>query len=132
MDYVRGALLALAVFWTLQLIGSWYQMRRYGDAVRDAARSWQGGFLGVGACKVRLGRGAVAIVVLSDDLHVRQFQSMSGFTVFSRFRLHDGFAGLSINDFAARLKTSRLRRSIAQAGADALERARRAAAEAPA
>jgi glucitol operon activator protein len=130
MDFVRGALLALAVFWALQLVGSWFQMRRYTDAVRGAASNWNSGFLGVGSCKVKLGRGAVAIVVLSADLHVCQFLSMSGLTVFTRFRPHDGFTGLTTHEFIARLKASKLRRSIAQAATDALERAQRAA-EAP-
>jgi len=129
MDYVRGALLALAVFWALQLVGSWFQMRRCGDAIRDAARRSQSGYLGVGACKVTLGRGALAIVVLTEDLRIREFLSMSGITVFSRFRAHDGFTDLSIDEFIARLAASRLRRSVALAAADALERARRAALE---
>jgi glucitol operon activator protein len=127
MDFVRGALLALAVFWALQLVGSWFQMRRYTDAVRDAAKRWQSGFLGVGSCKVKLGRGAVAIVVLSSDLRVCQFLSMSGLTVFTRFHPHESFTGLSASEFSARLKASKLRRSIAQAATDALERAQRAA-----
>lgn len=130
MDFVRGALLALAVFWALQLVGSWFQMRRYTDAVRGAVGRWNSGFLGVGSCKVKLGRGAVAIVVLSSDLRVCQFLSMSGLTVFTRFRPHDGFTGLTTSEFNARLKASKLRRSIAQAATDALERAQRAA-EAP-
>src|SRR5580698_10385514 len=130
MDFVRGALLALAVFWALQLVGSWFQMRRYTDAVRDAAKRWQSGFLGVGSCNVKLGRGAVAIVVLSSDMRVCQFLSMSGLTVFTRFHPHDGFAGLSASEFIERLTASRLRRSIAQAATDAIERATHAA-EAP-
>jgi glucitol operon activator protein len=131
MTFVRGALLALAVFWALQVVGSWFQMRRYTDAVRDATKRWHSGFLGVGSCKVKLGRGAVAIVVLSSDLRVCQFLSMSGLTVFTRFHPHDGFTGLSASEFVERLSASKLRRSIAQAATDAIERARRAA-EAPA
>ncbi|CAB3762609.1 transcriptional regulator GutM [Paraburkholderia humisilvae] len=127
MDYVRGALLALAVFWAMQVVASWFQMRRYGDALRQTARRWHSGFLGVGACKVRFGRGAIAIVVLDDALHVREFLSMSGLTVFSRFRQHDGFSGLSIDEFNIRLTGAGLRRSIMIAAADALERAHRTA-----
>ncbi|CAB3768001.1 transcriptional regulator GutM [Paraburkholderia solisilvae] len=127
MDYVRGALLALAVFWALQVVASWFQMRRYGDALRQAARRWDNGFLGVGACKVRFGRGAIAIVVLDDALRVREFLSMSGATVFSRFRSHPGFSGLSIEEFSMRLSGAGLRRSIVIAAADALERAQRTA-----
>jgi len=130
MDYVRGALLALAVFWALQLVGSLYQMRRYRDAVKDAAGRWHSGFLGVGSCKVKLGRGAVAIVVLSADLRVCQFLSMSGLTVFTRFRPHPGFEELSMDEFVERLHRAKLRGSIVKAAIDALERARRAA-EAP-
>lgn len=127
MDYVRGALLALAVFWALQLVGSWFQMRRYRDAVVDATKRFDSGFLGVGSCKVNLGRGAVAIVVLSSDMRICQFLSMSGLTVFTRFRPHNGFAGLSMDEFTAQLTGVRLRRSIVQAATDALARARRAA-----
>ncbi|TDY46552.1 glucitol operon activator protein [Paraburkholderia rhizosphaerae] len=127
MDYVRGALLALAVFWAMQVVASWFQMRRYGDALRRTARRWHSGFLGVGACKVRFGRGAIAMVVLDDALVVREFLSMSGLTVFSRFRQHDGFSGLSIEEFNIRLTGAGLRRSIVVAAADALERAQRTA-----
>jgi glucitol operon activator protein len=127
MDYVRGALFALAVCWMLQVVGSWFQMRRYGDAVRDAARRWNAGFLGVGACKVKMGRGAIAIVVVSDDLRICQFSSLSALTVLGRFHQHEGFDGLSSDEFRARLADSRLRRSITQAAADALDRARQAA-----
>src|ERR1700744_2829165 len=130
MTFVRGAFLALAVFWALQVVASWFQMRRYTDAVRDATKRWHSGFLGVGSCKVKLGRGAVAIVVLSSDLRVCQFLSMSGLTVFTRFHPHDGFAGLSASEFVERLSASKLRRSIAQAATDALQRGSRAA-EAP-
>jgi glucitol operon activator protein len=130
MDYVRIALLALAVFWALQVVGSWYQMRRYRDAVLGATKRWDSGFLGVGSCKVRLGRGAIAIVVLSADMRICQFLSMSGLTVFTRFRPHDGFAGLTVDEFTARLKDAKLRHSITQAALDALQRAQRAA-EAP-
>jgi glucitol operon activator protein len=127
MDYVRGALLALAVFWALQVVASWFQMRRYGDALRRTAGRWSSGFLGVGACKVRLGRGAIAIVVLDSALSIREFLSMSGMTVFSRFRQHDGFSGLPIDEFRMRLAGSGLRRSIVIAASDALERAQRTA-----
>jgi glucitol operon activator protein len=127
MDYVRGALLALAVFWALQVVASWFQMRRYGDALRRTAGRWASGFLGVGACKVRFGRGAIAIVVLDSALTVRECLSMSGMTVFSRFRQHDGFSGLSIDEFRLRLAGSGLRRSIVIAASDALERAQRTA-----
>ena len=130
MDYVRGALLALAVFWALQLVGSLYQMRRYREAVQDSARRWHSGFLGVGSCKVRLGRGAVAIVVLSADMRVCQFLSMSGFTVFTRFQPHAGFEDLSMDEFVERLYRAKPRGSIVKAAIDALERAHRAA-EAP-
>jgi glucitol operon activator protein len=128
MDYVRGALLALAVFWALQVVASWFQMRRYGDALRHAARRWHSGFLGVGACKVHFGRGAIAIVVLDDTLRVREFLSMSGLTVFSQFRQHNGFSGLSIDEFSMRLTGAGLRRSIVVAAADALQRAQQQAA----
>jgi glucitol operon activator protein len=127
MDYVRGALLALAVFWALQVVASWFQMRRYGDALRRTAGRWNSGYLGVGACKVRFGRGAIAIVVLDSALTVRECLSMSGMTVFSRFRQHDAFAGLTIDEFRMRLTGSGLRRSIVIAASDALERAQRTA-----
>jgi len=102
-------------------------MRRYGDALRRTAGRWTSGFLGVGACKVRFGRGAIAIVVLDSALTVREFLSMSGMTVFSRFRQHDGFSGLAIDEFRMRLAGSGLRRSIVIAASDALERAQRTA-----
>ncbi|AQQ26730.1 transcriptional regulator GutM [Burkholderia orbicola] len=127
MELVRFGLLALAVTWALQLIAGWAHMRYYRDTLRKTARTWGDGFLGVGTFKPRIGRGAVAIVVISDDRIVRQVLAMSGLTVFARFEALSGFNGGSIGEFQQHVASSALAPRLRNALHSALDMACRAA-----
>ena len=82
---MHTALLLFALFLTLQMLASWYQLRYYRRTFSDAARSWSDGYLGVGHARSRFGRGAVALLEVGSDLRVRRLRTMFGATVFARF-----------------------------------------------
>ncbi|WP_322101491.1 transcriptional regulator GutM [Paraburkholderia sp. J41] len=132
MELVRLGLLLLAAMWAMQIAAAWVQMRYYRDTVRRTAQQWHSGYLGVGTFKRRLGPGAVAIVVIDsadEGAMVREALSMSGLSVFARFKpraeLRNGPAG----DFARRLAAARLAPGAKRALANAFEIACRTASE---
>ena len=86
MEFTQKALLLLLLFWILQIAGSWIQWRHYRDAMKVASGQWSDGFIGAGRSKPRFAAGAVALLSVSPDMHVRQLRTMSGITVFARFK----------------------------------------------
>ena len=86
MEFTQQALLMLLLFWILQIAGSWIQWRHYRDAMKDATGQWSDGFLGAGRSKPRFRAGSVALLSVSPDMRVRQLRTMSGITVFARFK----------------------------------------------
>ncbi|MGN6230729.1 MAG: transcriptional regulator GutM [Trinickia sp.] len=128
MELVRLGLLLLALMWALQIVASWIQLRYYRSVVRRTATAWNSGFLGAGSFKARLGRGAVAIVVIDDQARVCEVLSMSGLSVFARFEALDDLCGAAA-DFNQRVAMSPLPSSVKQALAKAFEVACRTANE---
>jgi glucitol operon activator protein len=128
MELVRLGLLLLALMWALQVVTSWQQLRYYRGIVQRTAKEWDSGFLGTSSFKARLGRGAIAIVVIDDDAHVRKVLSMSGLSVFARFKALDDLRG-GAADFNQRVAVSSLPPSVKQALATAFDIACRTASE---
>jgi glucitol operon activator protein len=114
MELVRLGLLLLALMWALQIMASWRQLRHYRTVVHRTAKEWDSGFLGTSSFKARLGRGAIAIVVIDDEARVRKVLSMSGFSVFARFKPLDDLRG-GAADFNQRIAASPLPPSAKQA-----------------
>jgi glucitol operon activator protein len=129
MELVRLGLLLLAVMWALQVIASWMQMRYYRTVVRKTASEWTSGFLGAGSFKPKLGRGAIAIVVIDDEARVREALSLSGFSVFARFKPRRDLVGGSSTDFRERLELASLAPGVKQALRNAFDVACRTARE---
>ena len=86
MEFTQSALLLLVIFWLLQVAGSWIQIRHYRQALSTAGGRWSDGYLGMGQSRSRFGRGAIVLLEVSPDLRVRQLQTLSGLTVFARFK----------------------------------------------
>lgn len=128
MELVRLGLLLLALMWVLQVMASWVQLRHYRSVVRRTAAEWNSGFLGTSSFKARLGRGAIAIVVIDNEARVRKVLSMSGFSVFARFKAIDDLRG-GAADFNERVDVSALPVSVKQALGKAFEVACRTASE---
>ena len=126
MELVRLGLLLLALMWALQVMASWVQLRHYRSVVQRTAAEWNSGFLGAGSFKARLGRGAIAIVVIDDEARVRKVLRMSGRSVFARFKALDDLRG-DATDFNRRVAVSPLATGVKQALGKAFEVACRTA-----
>ena len=85
MNWWQIALLVLAVFWALQVLGTWFQMRHYQDVLARITRNSSDGFLGTGNAKSSLGRGLITILVANADGTIRQALAMEGRSVLARF-----------------------------------------------
>ncbi|MFB9122010.1 hypothetical protein E2553_38705 [Paraburkholderia dipogonis] len=129
MELVRLGLLLLALMWALQVIASWMQMRYYRTVVRRTASEHGNGFLGAGSFKPKLGRGALAIVVIDNEARVREALSMSGLSVFARFEKLNALTGAGLADFHQRLAASALAPGVKRALDNAFEIACRTASE---
>lgn len=132
MELVRLGLLLLAAMWAMQIAAAWVQMRYYRDTVRRTAQQWHSGYLGVGTFKRRLGPGAVAIVVIDsaeEGAVVREALSMSGLSVFARFKPLDELGNGPVGGFAQRLAAAKLSSGAKRALANAFEIACRTASE---
>ena len=57
-----------------------------GTVRNDATGEWSDGFLGAGQSKSRFAAGAVALLSVGPDMRVRQLRTMSGISVFARFK----------------------------------------------
>lgn len=93
----QWGLLLLAVVWALQALGVWLQMRHYSDVFKGITHKYDDGFVGAGNFRGRFRKGTIALIVVTPDLVVRRLLLMSGRTVFTRFRRHEEFEGMSLD-----------------------------------
>lgn len=128
MSFTRDALALLLVFWILQIIGTWFQVKNYRTAMAKASSDWSDGFLGAGQSRPRFGAGCLVLLEAAPDLVVRRLQVMSGMTIFARFKPQPEFEGWPMSRllerFAEGVDDSRLARAVRQAAAK-IEEARR-------
>lgn len=85
MEWWQIALLALAIVWALQILGTWRQMQHYRAVMGDIQRRWRDGAVGVGNSKGRRGKGVILILVAAPDGLVRRVMVMEGRTVLATF-----------------------------------------------
>src|SRR5450830_786055 len=102
MQFTQNAMALLALFWGLQVAGSWVQWTHYRRALRQATARWGDGFLGMGKARSRFGFGVLALLEVDPKLDVRSLQVMSGITVFARFKSLPLVQPTSIESLAAR------------------------------
>ena len=91
----------LCVFWALQSVGVWVQMRNYREMMASIARNYPDGFVGAGASKGRLSQGHIVLVVVSPQRKILSVAVMAGRTVFARFRPVPQYLGLHLDEFHA-------------------------------
>lgn len=117
MQFTQSALLMLLLFWTLQIAGSWIQWKHYRTALGNATRRWGDGYVGMGRAQPRFGFGVIALLEVSPTLEVRSLQTMSGITVFARFKPVAGVQHGSLTELARRYEAddTKLARAVKQA-----------------
>jgi DNA-binding transcriptional regulator of glucitol operon len=119
MQFTQSALILLAIFWSLQVAGSWMQWSHYRRALTSATGAWGDGFLGMGQHRPKFGLGAIALLEVGPDLRVRRLQMMSGVSVFARFKPQDLVVGWPLSklatEYAPGVRDDRSARAIRQA-----------------
>jgi glucitol operon activator protein len=92
----QWALLCLVVAWAVQSVGVWMQMRHYSDVLKGITEKYKDGFVGAGHVRGRFAKGTIALLVVTPDLVVRRLMTMSGRSVFAKFRRHEAFEGMPL------------------------------------
>ena len=93
----QWGLLALFGVWALQSLGVWLQMRHYTDVFKGLTNQFNDGFVGAGNFRGRFSQGTIVVIVVTPDLVVRRLLVMSGRTVFTKFRRHEEFEGMTLD-----------------------------------
>lgn len=93
----QWGLLGLGVVWALQALGVWLQMRHYTDVFKGITSKYQDGYVGAGNCKGRFGRGTIALLVVTPDLVVQRLLTMTGRSVFAKFRRNEKYEGMTLD-----------------------------------
>jgi glucitol operon activator protein len=114
--------------WALQSAGVWMQMRTYAQLTNELMREFADGYIGTGTSPRRLGRGSVAIIVVSADMMVRRVVVMSGITFMARFKPFNELENMSILTMLGTVKDSKYPSSLRPAMEKAHEQIMRAAA----
>jgi glucitol operon activator protein len=101
MSWIAYVILLLAIAWILQIVGTYFQMRHYREALGSITRESSEGFVGVGNAKATFGKGVILILVADENDVVRRALRMRGMTVFARFTEAPDFAGISLDELRA-------------------------------
>ena len=72
-------------------------MRHYSDVFQGVTNRFKDGFVGAGNSKGRLYKGTIALIVVTPDLIVRRLMIMTGRSVFTKFKRHEQFEGMSLD-----------------------------------
>jgi len=122
MGFTQSALSLLFVFWVLQTVGAWMQWRHYQQSVAGNRENWKQGYLGVGKSRRKFGFGAVAMVVVSQELRVKKVQVMTGMSIFARFKDVAEYEGMSLEGLSTHLNNRQANEQISKALQDAIQR----------
>lgn len=93
----QWGLLLLGFVWALQSLGVWLQMRHYSDVFKGITAKYQDGYVGAGNFRGRFGKGTIVLLVVTPDLVVQRLLVMTGRSVFAKFRRHEDFEGVSLD-----------------------------------
>ena len=115
MELTQSALVLLVLCWTLQLVGTWWQWKSYRQALVDATSRWSDGFLGMGQHKNRFRSGAIVLLEVGPQMKVRRLQTMSGFSVFARFKPMVCVQGWTVSQLATHFAPGKCDSAIAHA-----------------
>jgi glucitol operon activator protein len=98
MGWIGYLILALALVWALQIVGTYFQMRHYREVLGGITREGGEGYVGVGNAKARFGKGVILILVAGEDGVIRRALRMRGMTIFARFQEASELVGMSLDE----------------------------------
>lgn len=89
----------------LQIGLSYFQHKNYKEVLNEI-KKMKTGYLGVGIAKAKfkVGKGVVTFLVTDENKVILDYQEMSGYTVFARFKRNQRFVGKKAEDIRQSLK----------------------------
>lgn len=105
MSEYAGIIILLVLCWFIQIGFSYYQHKSYQEALNQIKKR-NDGYLGVGIAKAKfkMGRGVISLLVTDAQGTILDYQEMSGFTVFARFKRKDSWIGKKTAEISKMLK----------------------------
>ena len=98
MGWIGYLILALALVWILQIVGTYFQMRHYREVLGGITREEDEGYVGVGNAKAQFGKGVILILVVDENGVVKRALRMRGMTIFARFKDAPELGGTKIDE----------------------------------
>lgn len=98
MGWIGYLILALALVWILQIVGTYFQMRHYREVLGGITREEAEGYVGVGNAKAQFGKGVILILVVDESGVVKRALRMRGMTIFARFKEAPELVGMKIDE----------------------------------
>lgn len=116
MGAYTSIMILFVACWVLQIGLSYFQQRSYYKTINEN-KKLSSGFLGVGIEKTKfnLGKGLILILVTDEDGTVLNYQEMSGWTVFARFRKREAMIGKQTDEVRSNLKSPMRQRAFDKA-----------------
>ncbi|SCL86880.1 transcriptional regulator GutM [Sporanaerobacter sp. PP17-6a] len=104
---------ALGLFWIIQGIFTYYQMKNVKRNYQDICKNYDKGyFFGMGNKKGILSRGYIVFLVAKKNGEIVQGKILGGVSVFNRFKNYDEIIGKNIYNYKPDSTTSKYKAVI--------------------
>lgn len=98
MGTIGYLILALAIVWILQIVGTYFQMQHYRRVLGRITGEGGEGYVGVGNAKATFGKGVILILVSDEDGVIKKALRMRGMTIFARFKEAPDLVGMRLEE----------------------------------
>lgn len=98
MGTIGYLILALAIVWILQIIGTYFQMQHYRRVLGRITDEGGEGYVGVGNAKATFGKGVILILVSDEDGVIKEALRMRGMTILARFKEAPDLVGMRLEE----------------------------------
>ena len=98
MGTIAYLILALAIVWILQIVGTYFQMQHYRRVLGRITSESSEGYVGVGNAKATFGKGVILILVSDEDGVIKEALRMRGMTILARFNEAPDLVGMSLEE----------------------------------
>ena len=98
MGTIGYLILALAIVWILQIIGTYFQMQHYRRVLGRITDEGGEGYVGVGNAKATFGKGVILILVSGEEGVINEALRMRGMTILARFKEAPDLVGMRLEE----------------------------------
>ena len=98
MGTIAYLILALAIVWILQIVGTYFQMQHYRRVLGRITSESNEGYVGVGNAKATFGKGVILILVSDEDGVIKEALRMRGMTILARFKEAPDLVGMRLEE----------------------------------